>query len=484
MTLIADECVALGGIYIKFMQGVLLQHPLMKKWQTSDRYKIFEDVEPENLDIATFLYHHLPGEKRSRIAVIHRTPFAAGSFGQVYMATLRSGQEVVIKILRSHSREALKHDLKMLGYISHLLTGLFTSWDTDMKSIIRDFKRSTLAEIDYAGEKDFAIKVHHEHKDNPYVHIPVTFEDLCTDRMLVQEYVRGVSVAKLVRLKEQDVDIDHYVQTHLGSDINMQLENLGYTMLVSLFEGRPIHGDPHPGNIRLMTDNKVGLIDFGVAANPPKRPKAYFQLMKQQWLSESEGRLDPGTMFRSNMNYYAHDLYQSLKRISRYATEQLHESFDLNQVIGEVAQKLFTEKLTPEQVATFGKEPRSTTKFNDIVNANNRFGLIGRLDDTDMMRSWTTYMSVLGALGKRHLKASLLARVIPKLQQEMPELEQEDTEEVSLSTAVEIVMTWLERVAGRDMRLFQDLMDKLRLRDFFGNNPAVPLPIEEETRYA
>ncbi len=481
LTAVADEFVTLGGIYIKFLQGVMLQHPLMKKWQTADRYKIFEDVAPEPLDVGDFLYSQLSDEKRSHFATVNREPFAAGSFGQVYAATLRDGQQVVIKVLRSHSKEALKHDLKMLGYISHLLTGLFSSWDVDLKSLVRDFKRTTLAEVDYVQEREFAVKVYEEHKDNKLLVIPYTYEELCTSRMLVQEYIDGISVAKLVRQKELGVGIEQYVMMHTGSDVDVQLECLGYEMLVSLFEGRPVHGDPHPGNIRLLPGNKVSLIDFGIQATPPKRPKAFFQLMKQYWLAESEGKLDAGTMFRFSMNYYAHDLYQSLRRISRYASEQLHETFDLNQAIEEVARRIFQEKTTPAQVAQSAQENRTGQRMHEIVNANNRFGLIGKLDDTDILRGWTTYLNVLTVLGKRQLISRVYARAIPQVQRDMPELEGEDNSEVSLAAAIEIVMTWLERVAGRDIKLFQELVERLRLNDFFGDGSMLP---EEEKVHA
>jgi len=243
-----------------------------------------------------------------------------------------------------------------------------------------------------------------------------------------------------------------------------------------------VHGDPHPGNIRLLPEDKVSLIDFGIAASPPKRPKAFYQLMKQYWLAESEDQHDAGTLFRYYIQYYAYDLYQSLRRISRYATEQLHESFDLNAALEDLARTIFKEKGGVEQRERGIRDGRGGGMLNRLVNTNNRFGLIAKLDDADMMRGWSTYINVINKLGiKSLILPKVYSRVMPQVQREMPELEQEDENEVSLSTALEIVMSWLERVAGKDINLFQELVEKLRLREFSGNQSPAPIIPEEKT---
>ena len=78
---ICDEFVSLGGVYVKFLQGVLLRSEIMKRWDNPNRLKIFENLDSEPLDITAFLQSQLPKDKLAEIALVQPQPFAAGSFG-------------------------------------------------------------------------------------------------------------------------------------------------------------------------------------------------------------------------------------------------------------------------------------------------------------------------------------------------------------------------------------------------------------------
>src|SRR6185369_5753129 len=109
---------------------------------------------------------------------------------------------------------------------------------------------------------------------------PRTYLELCTNNIIVQDYVDGISVAQIIRLHEQGVDPVQYVKEQLGSDLIAQLQNLGYESVMSVFKLRRIQGDPHPGNIRLMRHNKVGMIDFGISAKAPEDKSGLFGLFE------------------------------------------------------------------------------------------------------------------------------------------------------------------------------------------------------------
>jgi hypothetical protein len=64
--LICEEFVSLGGVYIKFLQGVLLRSQVMRKWHNPEKLKIFENLESEPLDIGKLLQHELGKEKAVR----------------------------------------------------------------------------------------------------------------------------------------------------------------------------------------------------------------------------------------------------------------------------------------------------------------------------------------------------------------------------------------------------------------------------------
>src|SRR5690554_5103129 len=97
---ICEEFMSLGGVYVKFLQGVLLRSQIMRKWHNPEKLKIFENLDHEPINIASLLQGELPKDKLQRIALIQPEPFAAGSFGQVYFGQLDNGQTIIIKVLR------------------------------------------------------------------------------------------------------------------------------------------------------------------------------------------------------------------------------------------------------------------------------------------------------------------------------------------------------------------------------------------------
>lgn len=155
--MICNEFVDLGGVYIKFLQGILLRSEVMKRWKNPDRLKIFENLDHEPLDIAAFLQKELSKEQLSQIALVQPQPFAAGSFGQVYYATLKDNSVVVLKVLRPMIKELLAHDLKLLTmFYKRFFVKLYKNVDIDLSNAVEDFRLSTLRETDYAHEAEFA----------------------------------------------------------------------------------------------------------------------------------------------------------------------------------------------------------------------------------------------------------------------------------------------------------------------------------------
>ncbi|MCA9349054.1 hypothetical protein KC878_02830, partial [Candidatus Saccharibacteria bacterium] len=155
----ANEMVALGGVYVKFMQGVLLQSEFMKRWRSPDKLKIFERLESEPLNIVEILNTEIPAKYLKDIVEIQPQPFAAGSFGQVYYGKHANGKPIIVKVLRPMIRETLKFDLKLLsGFSKALSKRMYQNASLDMGQAFKDFTEATLHETDYVAEKEFAIE--------------------------------------------------------------------------------------------------------------------------------------------------------------------------------------------------------------------------------------------------------------------------------------------------------------------------------------
>lgn len=472
--LICEEFVNLGGVYIKFLQGVLLRSKVMRKWHNPEKLKIFENLDHEPINISALLQYELPKEKLAQIALVQPEPFAAGSFGQVYYAQLRNGQPIIIKVLRPMIRELLKHDLRLLTRFSKtFFVKLYKNMNVQLNDAMKEFGDATLRETDYQHEAEFANEMYEHYKNHPVIHIPRTYLELCTDNIIVQDYVDGISVAQIIRLHEQGVEPVQYVKETLGSDIIYQLQVMGYESIVGIFEMPRLQGDPHPGNIRLMRDNRVGIIDFGISAKPPEDKSGLFGLL-ETYDKVFKGSQTAIGLFENGLRFFVSDLYRALRKLGEYMGQRTNR--DYVSEVSQVAGRVFSEATGTDIIqADFKSDASILVIINKLVNKGNRFGLVMKLEATEILRAIQTYTAMLGSLGLyQQVMPPMLAHAVKEIRERHPDIINDGKEGMSIADALETVANWLERVADRDPALFRQLSEKIRS----GTAPGVQLKTE------
>lgn len=470
--LVCNEFLKFGGVYTKFLQGVLFESEVMRKWQSPDKLRVFENLDTEPLDIADILRHELEPEKLAQIASIQPQPFAAGSFGQVYYGEHRDGRPIIIKVLRPMIRELLRYDLKLLSVFSkRFFVRMYPNMQVKIDEAVKDFIITTLRETDYVEEAKFANELREAYKDHPYLFIPQTFMELCTPNIIVQEYVGGLSVAQLIKLKQQGVDPVSFVKEVTGSDLDEQLETLGYELLTGVFKLPRIQGDPHPGNIRLMSGNRVGLIDFGISAKAPTQKAAFFGLL-EAYDQIYKGSQTVVGLFENSLRFFVSDLYKALHKLASVIGQQQQK--DYVKEVGKVAEETFASATGSNIVATDFKQDRSIlVVLNKIINEGNRFGLVVKLEAADILRATRVYATLMAELKRyERVMPRIQHRVVLDIKRDFPNIMSEQDGYVSISDAMETVASWLGRVAERDPLLFKQLMERIK---FGGENKVMDI---------
>lgn len=462
-TLICEEFIELGGVYVKFLQGVMLKSKWLRGWQTSNRLKVFENLDSEPINAMALLRHELGEEVvHENFRSVQPEPFAAGSFGQVYFAELNDGSQVIVKILRPMIRELLKYDLSLLGWFSRRFMKFYTTAEVRMDQAIKEFRAATLRETDYISEAEFANEMYECYKNHPLLFIPKTYLTLCSPNIIVQEYVSGISAAQLLALKEQGIDPRQYLWEQTGSDIDVQLEVLGCESLKAIFTQERIQGDPHPGNVRFMTGNRVGLIDFGISAKTPVNKAAFFGLL-EEWNRLYSDSQNISMLFEQFMRFFVSDLYRALQSIGSFYARAGKKNFA--QEVGRVAQESFSRITGQQDIRPLVEDGRAIAIINQMINKNNRFGLVIKLEASDILRAAQTYFTLIESFGKRStIMPRVFTRVINEISAEFPEMRNRQEETMSMHDAVETITSWLERVAERDPTLFAQLMNRIKIK--------------------
>ena len=342
--LIGEVLFDLGGVYIKFLQGVVLQSWMMQRWQNESKLDIFTKIKPKNLNVKAIVKNNL-GQKSSRIQKLQTQPFAVGSFGHVYEAMLDNKQRVIVKVLSPDIRKTLKFDLKLLKFFWYFyLKATNFNRSFNLKLIFADFKKQTLNEINYKAEVSFANQQYLTYKDHPSLVIPQTYVELCTDEIIVQEYIDGIACANLLKSKERDPDFDikAHIKKELNSNIVVQLQNLAAEILWGAFHHPFIMGDPHPGNVILLKNDKIALIDFGIKAKSSQNPAAFLKFITA-YHTLCQGEFKPQEIFLSSLQFFGHDLYLSLAKLNNLIPEGKNK-IDLNQELAKMAEEFFRKE--------------------------------------------------------------------------------------------------------------------------------------------
>ncbi|MEO3825839.1 AarF/UbiB family protein [Actinomadura sp. B10D3] len=192
------------------------------------------------------------GDPDEVFASFDRTPLAAASIAQVHAATLRSGEEVVVKIQRPGVRDVVERDLDIVGRLARSLhdrAGWARSFG--VVDLADGFATALREELDFRVEARNMASVAATARGGDVV-IPRPYDDLCTSRVLVMQRLDGVALSKAgPRIDARGVDRTKLANTLLD------------TVLRQIVLDGVFHADPHPGNILLLDDGRLGLIDFG-----------------------------------------------------------------------------------------------------------------------------------------------------------------------------------------------------------------------------
>jgi predicted unusual protein kinase regulating ubiquinone biosynthesis (AarF/ABC1/UbiB family) len=180
-------------------------------------------------------------------------PIAAASLSQAYTAELFDGRKVVVKVQRPDLPKLIAQDVQVLAAVAEEVM-LYKSLcrHTDWPGVVDEFARTIFEEIDYLREGRNADKFRHNFRNFDNVCIPRIIWKLTGRRVLTIEFVDGYRITDVEALKEQGLSPDDITKTGANFYLRQLLED-GF-----------FHADPHPGNMRVMTDGRIGIFDFGM----------------------------------------------------------------------------------------------------------------------------------------------------------------------------------------------------------------------------
>ena len=192
-------------------------------------------------------------EPEKVLAQIGPEPAAAASIGQVYRARTHDGQEVAVKVQYPGIAEAVESDMRNLRMLSPILRRMMPG--LEVADVMEELRERIVEECDYELEAATHRRVARYWRGHPFISVPAVDTSLSRRRVLVTEWVDGLSFEQVGA--EPDEVRDRYAQIIYRFFYGTAL-GLGLAL-----------GDPHPGNYLLRDDGRVAFFDFGMARKLP-----------------------------------------------------------------------------------------------------------------------------------------------------------------------------------------------------------------------
>jgi len=259
----------LGPIFVKFGQVLSTRRDLLPLDVADELAHLQDRVPPFPGDQALAMVEKAFGRRIDEIfELFDRVPVASASIAQVHFATLKSGREVAVKVLRPGMLEVIEHDLMLLHQLARLVEWVWADGKRlKPREVVAEFDVYLHDELDLVREAANAAQLRRNMQGLDLVMVPEMVWDYCTSTVLVMERMHGVPISQTARLREAGVDIS-------------KLARDGVTIFFTqVFRDGFFHADMHPGNIMVsLAPRSFGryiALDFGIVGTLTDWDKEY-----------------------------------------------------------------------------------------------------------------------------------------------------------------------------------------------------------------
>ena len=259
----------LGPIFVKFGQALSTRRDLLPRDIADELAKLQDAVPPFPAEQAIAIIDDAYGIPVDDVFErFDKEPLAAASIAQVHTAKLKTGHEVIVKILRPGVQDQIEGDLAVLRFIAGLAD---RHWEHGKRlrplEVVDEYESTILDELDLMREAANTAQLKRNFKGNEMLYVPDVYWDYCRPEVLVQERIYGTPISDMAALEAA------------GTNIQVLAENGVEIFFTQVFHHNFFHADMHPGNIFVITTDpdhpKYAAVDFGIVGTLSPEDQRY-----------------------------------------------------------------------------------------------------------------------------------------------------------------------------------------------------------------
>jgi ubiquinone biosynthesis protein len=259
----------LGPIFIKLGQTLSTRRDLLPGDIATELAKLQDQVPPFEGSVARSIVERAQGRPLAEVFdSFDEQPLAAASIAQVHVATLRGGQEVVVKVLRPGMRAIITRDLEVMHDLAALAyRNSGEARRLRVTEIVEEYEKTILDELDLMREAANAMQLRRNFEGTDLLYVPAVYFDHCRVDVMVMERIHGVQISDMQTLRAA------------GTNIPLLAINGVKIFFTQVFRHNFFHADMHPGNIFVTIDDpanpRYAAVDFGIVGTLDLRDQHY-----------------------------------------------------------------------------------------------------------------------------------------------------------------------------------------------------------------
>jgi ubiquinone biosynthesis protein len=328
----------LGPTFVKFGQLLSTRPDIVPPDILAELRGLQDDAHPVPFDDVRAVVEAELGLTVEQVFVeFDETPIAAASIGQVHIARLPGGQEVVVKVQRPDAERQLNADIQLLYQVARVAKERVRKLQfIDLVGTVDEFARTVRRELDYGIEARNAEVFRRDFAGDERVAVPKVYWRYSTSRVLTMERVEGTVLRRL----------------DLGSWSPDDRRRLGLriteTWMQMVFVHGFFHADPHPANILVRGPDQISLVDFGMTEQLTQRDREAAVRLLLDILNQDSERLPRrlralGVRYPRQMEEELGDRLAVI--LQRYSAAAIGE-IDAREVLREIFQTIYRLDIT------------------------------------------------------------------------------------------------------------------------------------------
>jgi len=259
----------LGPVFIKFGQMLSTRRDLLADDIADELQRLQDDVPSFPGNLAQNIIEKSFGKSVDELfKSFDKQPLASASVAQVHAAILKTGEDVVVKVLRPDILPVIKRDISLL-YIIAELAARYSSQLRRLRpvEVVAEYEKTIIDELDLMREAANASQLRRNFEGSSDLYVPAIHWDFVRKNVLVMERIYGTPIRDIKSLQQQGTDMERLAA--MGVEI----------FFTQVFSHNFFHADMHPGNIFVDTQNpkqpKYIAVDFGIMGTLSQTDKRY-----------------------------------------------------------------------------------------------------------------------------------------------------------------------------------------------------------------